>query len=124
MVDFLMHITLRYFETNGTTREEKTKDTLATIGASVLVGGFSTLIGVLPLALSQSEIFWTTFIIFFGLVLLGLLHGLILLPVLLSIFGPLESIVDDGEDNNSKAMNREETGSDNDTSAAQTTTNV
>ena len=53
----------------------------------------------------------TTFIIFFGLVLLGLLHGLILLPVLLSIFGPLESIVDDGEDNNSKAMNREETGS-------------
>ena len=110
MVDFLMHIALRYFETTGETRTEKTKETLETLGASVLVGGFSTLIGVLPLALSQSEIFWTTFVIFFGLVLLGLLHGLVLLPVLLSMFGPLESIVD--ESIHSKPFNRAETGSD------------
>ena len=116
LVDFLMHITLRYFETTGNSRVEKTKSTLTTIGASVLVGGFSTLVGVLPLALSQSEIFWTTFIIFFGIVLLGLLHGLILLPVLLSMFGPLESIVDDHD--NDKVMAREETASENDTSAA------
>ena len=121
MVDFLMHIALRYYETTGETRNDKTKDTLTTIGASVFVGGFSTLIGVLPLALSQSEIFWTTFIIFFGLVLLGLLHGLILLPVLLSLWGPLESIMDDDEASNNvsnKGMAREETASDNDTSAA------
>lgn len=118
MVDFLMHIALRYYETTGETRNDKTKATLTTIGASVLIGGFSTLIGVLPLGLSQSEIFWTTFIIFFGLVLLGLLHGLILLPVVLSLWGPLESIMDDDNNNSSKGMNREETASDNDTSAA------
>ena len=110
MVDFLMHIALRFFETTGTSRTEKTKATLETIGASVLIGGFSTLIGVLPLALSKSEIFWTTFVIFFGLVLLGLLHGLILLPVLLSMFGPLDSIADA-----TKALQREETASDNET---------
>lgn len=110
MVDFLMHIALRYFESKGETREEKTKATLETIGASVFIGGFSTLIGVLPLALSESEIFWTTFVIFFGLVLLGLLHGLILLPVLLSIFGPLDCIVE--ERSESRKLEHEETVSD------------
>ena len=114
MVDFLMHITLRYMELSGTSRSEKTKTTLETIGSSVLVGGFSTLVGVLPLSLSQSEIFWTTFIIFFGLILLGLLHGLILLPVLLSMCGPLESIAE--SDGNEKQLAREETiASDNET---------
>ena len=98
MVDFVMHVTLRYVETKSrTSRTEKTKDTLETIGASVFIGGLSTLIGVLPLALTTSEIFWTTFIIFFGLVLLGLLHGLVLLPVLLSMLGALDSILDDNE---------------------------
>jgi predicted RND superfamily exporter protein len=94
MVDFVMHVTLRFVETTGKSRTEKTKETLETIGASVFIGGLSTLIGVLPLAMSSSEIFFTTFIVFFGLVLMGLLHGLVLLPVLLSMFGPLESISD------------------------------
>lgn len=106
-----MHVTLRYMETTGGTREEKTKQTLETIGASVFVGGFSTLFGVLPLALSTSEIFWTTFVIFFGLVFLGLLHGLVLLPVLLSIWGPRESIVE--EEENVKQVEPEESGADN-----------
>ena len=107
MVDHIVHVTLRFMETKGTSRSAKTKETLETLGASVMVGGFSTLVGVLPLALSSSEIFWTTFIIFFGLVLLGLLHGLVLLPVLLSMFGPLDSI----EDANEKTTKREETDS-------------
>merc|ERR1712150_468294 len=66
MVDFVMHVTLRYLETVGTSRTAKTKETLDTIGASLLVGGFSTILGVLPLAFSSSEIFFTVFIIFFG----------------------------------------------------------
>ena len=98
MVDFVMHVALRFFEMTGKSRTRKTKDTLETLGASVMVGGLSTLVGVLPLALSSSEIFWTTFIIFFGLVFLGLLHGLILLPVLLSMFGPLDSIEEAGQE--------------------------
>lgn len=111
MVDFLMHITLRYVETTGKDREAKTKATLKTIGVSVLIGGISTLVGVVPLAFSQSEIFWTTFVIFFGLVLLGLTHGLILLPVLFSMVGPIDSIVDEYP----KESKREEMHSDNGT---------
>ena len=108
MVDFVMHVTLRYVETTGNSRTQKTKETLETLGASVMVGGLSTLVGVLPLALSSSEIFFTTFIIFFGLVFLGLLHGLILLPVLLSMFGPLDSIEAEVESKSDEAVSSEE----------------
>ena len=103
MVDFVIHVILRYVETKGSSsRTQKTQETLETIGSSVLVGGFSTLVGVFPLAFSSSEIFFTTFVIFFGLVLLGLLHGLVLLPVLLSMFGPLDSIHEDDVGNGEK----------------------
>ena len=36
LVDFLMHILLRYYETPGATRHEKVKETLETMGASIL----------------------------------------------------------------------------------------
>ena len=108
MVDFVMHVTLLYVESKGkTSRTEKTRDTLETIGSSVLLGGFSTLIGVLPLAFSTSEIFWTTFVIFFGRVLLGLLHGLVLLPVLLSMLGPLDTVAEAVAEPSSKALEDE-----------------
>ena len=89
MVDFVIHILLRYFDSPGTTREGKTKDTLKTLGASVAMGGFTTFLGVLPLVFNTTGIFET----FIGLVLLGVSHGLILLPVLLSLCGPEDNIV-------------------------------
>ena len=95
---YVMHVTYRYMEIKASSREEKTKRALETIGASVMVGGVSTLLGVLPLGFASSEIFFTVFIVFFGLVLLGLLHGLVLLPVLLSIGGPLVILADDEDE--------------------------
>ena len=59
LVDFLMHILLRYYETTGETREEKVKETLETMGASMLMGGFTTWLGVIPLSLSSTKIFNT-----------------------------------------------------------------
>lgn len=88
LVDFLMHILLRYYETESTVRKEKVKDTLKTMGASVLIGAVSTFFGVVPLAFSKSAIFSTIFVSFLGLVTLGAGHGLILLPALLNLFGP------------------------------------
>lgn len=87
LVDFLMHILLTYYESNLPTREEKVKSTLGTMGASILVGGLSTFLGVVPLLFSTSEIFSTICITFLAMVILGVTHGLILLPVLLSFFG-------------------------------------
>merc|ERR1712154_298062 len=70
------------------TREGKVKDTLEEMGTSILIGAISTFLGVIPLALSSSNIFSTIFITFMGLVLLGASHGLIFLPVVLSLLGP------------------------------------
>lgn len=83
-----MHVLLRYYESNEKTRENKVKDTLETMGASILVGGISTSLGVLPLALSTSQILQTVFICFFAMIVLGVTHGLVFLPVLLAICGP------------------------------------
>ena len=88
MVDFLVHVLLRYYESEALTRAEKVKDALQTMGVSVLIGGFSTFLGVIPLAFASSDIFHTLFITFLGLVVLGLAHGLIFLPVVLSLLGP------------------------------------
>ena len=45
--------------------------------------------GVLVLAFAKTQIFEVYFFrVYFGLVLLGASHALMLLPVLLSIFGP------------------------------------
>lgn len=94
LVDFIMHVFLRYMECRGT-RDEKTNDTLKTMGASILVGAISTFLGTLPLAVSSSEIFKTIFFAFLGLVLFGASHGLILMPVVLSLIGPEGSISHD-----------------------------
>jgi len=88
MVDYVMHVVIKYFESKKMSREAKVKDTLNTIGSSVLIGGLSTFLGIIPLAFSTSEIFWSIFVIFVGLVILGCAHGLILLPVILSYVGP------------------------------------
>jgi len=92
LVDFVMHILLRYYEVKGN-RREKTVEMLRTMGSSILVGGISTFLGTVPLALASSRIFYTIFVTFLGIVTIGMGHGLILLPVILSTVGP-EDVVE------------------------------
>ena len=89
MVDFIVHVLLRYYESKEKSREAKVIDTLETMGASILVGGLSTALGVLPMALSTSNIMGTVFVSFFAMISIGVLHGLVFLPVVLSICGPV-----------------------------------
>lgn len=47
LVDFLIHVLLRYYECEpGKSRNERVKETLETMGASILVGGATTFLAV------------------------------------------------------------------------------
>lgn len=91
IVDFIMHVMLRYYECPGN-RHEKTKEMMRTMGSSIFLGGLSTFLGTMPLAFSTSTAFRTVFVCFLGLVTISVGHGLILMPVLLSTIGPNDTI--------------------------------
>lgn len=88
MVDYVVHVLLKYFESDSSSREDKVFDCLSTMGSSVVLGGFSTILGTIPLAFSSSEIFHAVLVIFLSFVILSLAHGLLFLPVLLLVIGP------------------------------------
>ena len=60
---------------------------LTCIGPAVFNGGISTLIAIIMLISSQSHVFISYFKIFFLMIMFGLFHGLVLLPVILSLVG-------------------------------------
>ena len=59
------------------------------MGTSVFHGAFSTFLAIVVLAPSQSYIFMIFFRMWFGIIVFGVANGFILLPVLLSLCGPL-----------------------------------
>jgi len=101
VVDYNLHVVVSFFENedikDGNARVEKV---LKTMGKSVFLGGFSTFLGAVPLSLSKSDIFSIFFVNLMGVVLLGIGHGLIFIPVVLSFFAGCknadESNVNDG----------------------------
>jgi len=72
LVDYVMHVVLRFYETPKTSsRDAKVRDVLRTMGASVMLGGVSTFLGVVPLMFSASDIIFTFVITFGGVVIIG-----------------------------------------------------
>lgn len=94
VVDYNMHIVLTYYETKeAASRNERVHKVLTTMGTSILLGGFTTLLGVLPLSFTGSEAFRTFFFTFLGISGLSSLHGIIFVPVVLSLVGPHEHLL-------------------------------
>ena len=86
-VDYSAHIAHGFMVEEGT-REQRMRRTMVNVGPAVLNGGISTFLAFCLLCTSRSYIFLTFFKVFFLVVVFGLFHGLIFLPVLLSIVGP------------------------------------
>jgi len=110
LVDFLMHILLHYYQVSGRTREDKVHKVLLSMGSSIVLGGSSTFLGVIPLAFSTTTIFQSACSCFGIMIVLGIMHGLVLLPVVLSYWGPLINIeeqqeANNGNDNKKKKLN-------------------
>lgn len=87
-VDYATHIGHTFLTQSDGTKNERVLTTVTTIGSAVLYGGLSTLIGVGMLGLSDAYTFQTFFKIFLLVILFGLYHGVVLLPVVLSWIGP------------------------------------
>jgi len=96
-VDYSVHVAHAYIIGKGS-RLDKAVSALETIGPAVFNGGFTTFLALVLLGFSQSQIFITFFKVFVLTVGFGLFHGLILLPVLLSILGPVDENVEDIEE--------------------------
>ena len=70
----------------------KARGALASMGASVFHGAFSTFLAIIVLGPSKSYIFESFFKMWFGIIIFGVAHGFLLLPVLLALCGPLNKV--------------------------------
>ncbi|XP_066977842.1 LOW QUALITY PROTEIN: patched domain-containing protein 3-like [Macrobrachium rosenbergii] len=86
-VDYAAHVGHTFMTKTGS-RNTRASETIETIGPAVLSGGFSTVLSFIFLSNSGSHVFLTFFKVFFAVSLYGLYHGLIFLPVILSLIGP------------------------------------
>ncbi|KAF7669892.1 hypothetical protein LDENG_00100550 [Lucifuga dentata] len=91
-VEFTVHVALAFLTAIGD-RHKRAVLALEHMFAPVLDGAFSTLLGVLMLAGSEFDFIVRYFFAVLAiLTVLGVLNGLVLLPVLLSYFGPYPEI--------------------------------
>ena len=67
---------------------DRIKKSLYALGIPILQGATSTIIGVLGLAFAHCYLYVTFFKMIFLVIVLGMFHGMILLPILLSLMGP------------------------------------
>ncbi|XP_076020863.1 NPC1-like intracellular cholesterol transporter 1 [Genypterus blacodes] len=89
-VEFVSHMTRSFAISIKPTRVERAKEATATMGSAVIAGvAMTNLPGILVLAFAKAQLIQ---IFFFRLnlviTLLGIVHGLVFLPVVLSYFGP------------------------------------
>ncbi|KAM9393764.1 protein patched homolog 1 isoform 2-T2 [Pholidichthys leucotaenia] len=91
-VEFTVHVALAFLTAIGD-RHKRAVLALEHMFAPVLDGAFSTLLGVLMLAGSEFDFIVRYFFAVLAiLTVLGILNGLVLLPVLLSYFGPYPEV--------------------------------
>ncbi len=84
-VDFSAHMTYAFVSSKKTTPDDKAADAVSSLGYPILQGALSTILGVSVLATCEFHTFRTFFKIFFLVVFIGMLHGLIFIPVILTL---------------------------------------
>ncbi|CAD7701858.1 unnamed protein product [Ostreobium quekettii] len=86
-VDYSAHVAHTFLVAQGS-RQERARGALLQIGGDVFSGAFTTFLAVVAVAAAEHYIFQVSFKMFFAIVIFGVWHGLVVLPVLLSLVGP------------------------------------
>lgn len=81
----------------GQSRRLRASQSLTTMGRPLLNGGISTILGVLALAGGSSFIFRSFFKILLLVLLFGLFHGMVIIPVCLRLIGPAFPAAEESE---------------------------
>lgn len=84
-VDYSAHITYAYISSEHKDRNMRMRNALHSLGLPIAQGSVSTLIGIVVLNAAPSYIFTVFFKTVFLVILFAAIHGLLLLPVLLSL---------------------------------------
>jgi predicted RND superfamily exporter protein len=86
-VDFSAHISYAFVASKEVTANKKAVDAVYHLGYPIIQGAVSTILGVVVLSAAESYIFRTFFKIMFLVILFGVLHGIVFIPVFLTFFG-------------------------------------
>mmetsp|Transcript_11956 Transcript_11956/g.16966 ORF Transcript_11956/g.16966 Transcript_11956/m.16966 type:complete len:911 (-) Transcript_11956:60-2792(-) len=111
-VDYSAHVGHCFMVKGGEDKDRRALESLADIGSAVLSGATSTFLAVVVLLFSSSYVFEVLSRQFALTVALGVSHGLILLPVLLSLIGPQPFSSAEVPDEEKKDFERKETEGD------------
>lgn len=87
-VDFTAHICYAYMSSSARRPDDRVREALYSLGMPIMQGAMSTILGCIGLLLADSYIFLVFFKMIFLVIFFGAMHGMFLLPVLLSLFGP------------------------------------
>lgn len=87
-VDYTAHICYAYMTSKARRPDDRVRDALYSLGMPIAQAATSTVLGTIGLLLADSYIFLVFFKMIFLVIAIGAFHGLFVLPVLLSLFGP------------------------------------
>lgn len=87
-IDYAAHIGHMFLTIEAGTRNERALKTVTSIGAAVLYGGGSTFLALSVLSIAKTYSYRAFFMVNTLIIIFGLFHGVVLLPVILSIVGP------------------------------------
>lgn len=115
-VDYAAHIAHTYLivqvpkgvgiDSDADRRMYKARVAVSSMGSSVIHGGASTFMAVMVLSGAKSYIFVVFFKMWFGIVVFGMANGFILLPVILSLIGPLPNLDQKNEERTRRLSRR------------------